>query len=337
MTIDSTGERANETGWTKDALKAEKRAKAKAFWAGVRSRIAIGWDFLLRNMLLWVSLAGLIAISAWEWWNTSRGWQNLYPAVGVFAFIGAAGAIVLYFQGFRRWREEGRAGNGKDSFIWLSVTVAAYFVCVTGVFIATATAAEKAQRLAKESRIEYAKMVIARDDLKAKVELNDPELLQLGVDADKRALKALVDTAVGTYQMPDLDGGSGCPAPPKSFTKERLCAQANGGIDPFNGEVLQGIRTEIQRGEKRVKDAKAQADELEKLNDQIKNFRVREGDETADALGEMLSMNGGSALGWLLLLLSSCFLYGGGWLGDWVFERIEQMRVNARQAKATGP
>ena len=119
---------------------------------------------------------------------------------------------------------------------------------------------------------------------------------------------------------------------------ERLCAQANGGIDPFNGEVIPGIRSEILRGEKRAKDAGADAEALASLDAQIRNFNVVQGDETAAALGDMLSIDnaGGSALSWLLLVLSSLFLYCGGWLGDWVFERIEVLRPGSR-AKAKGP
>lgn len=335
MTIDPTAQRANESGWTKEARRAEKRAKSKAEWdariKAIRSGVAIAWDFFLRNLLLWVSIAGLVSVATWEWWNTSLGWQKLYPSAGVFAYVGAIGAIVMYFWGFREWRENGRAG--KPAFQWLSVTIAAYVVCVAGVFIATATASEVARRAAEESRVELNRLIIARDDLASKVELNDPELMQMALEADRRTLKALEDTARGTYDMPDLDQGSGCPAPPKKFTMERLCAQANGGIDPFNGEVIAGIRSEILRGEKRAKDAALDAEALAALESQIDNFHVVQGDETAAALGDMLSIEnaGGSVLSWLLLGLSSLFLYGGGWLGDWVFERIEAMRAGAKK------
>jgi hypothetical protein len=368
MTIDPIAQRANETGWTREAKKAEadrkraaKQAKDKAaaaaFWKTVRSYVAGTWDFFLRNLLLWVAIAGLVSVATWEWWNTARGWEKLYPAAGAFVYAGAIGAVVMYFWGFRMWREFGKTAAGlvdkvdddltqltpqervllrstrKDSMIWLSATVAAYFVCVVGVFIATATAAEVAKRAAEESRIELNRLIIARDDLKARVELNDPELMEMAVASDRRTLKALEDTARGTYDMPDLEPGSGCPAPPKKFMMERLCVQANGGIDPFNGEVMAGIRSEIERGDKRVKDATADAEALEKLEDQVDNFHVVQGDETAAALGDMLSIDkaGGSALSWLLLILSSLFLYGGGWLGDWVFERIEALRPGARR------
>lgn len=337
MTIDPSGQRANETGWTKDAKRAEKKARdkaaRKAFVANVRGWISAVWDFFLRNLVLWLAVAGLIALATWEWWNSARGWRNLYPDAGIFTYVGAIGAVVLYFHSFRQWRENGRAGRGSEATIWLSVTIAAYCVCVIGVFVATATASEKADRIAREGRKELAQMKVDREALEAKVELNDPKTLQLILETDQRTLDAFVDAAKRTHGMADLDVGSGCPAPPKKFTMERLCAQANGGIDPFSGEVMPGLRSELKRDQLAIDNANADAQALVDLEAAIKNFHVQEGDATADALGEMLSMNGGTVLSWLLLFLSSAFLYGGGWLGDWVFERVEAMRVLARKAR----
>lgn len=353
MTIDPAGQRANDTGWTKEALKAEQdarraakrkadkarnKAEFQAKVAAVKAWVWGVWDFFLRNMVLWLALAGVIAIGAWEWWNTSRGWTNLYPGLPPLApYIGALGAVVLYFHSFREMRDHYRAKRTGQGNIWVSVTVAAYLVCVTGVFIATATAAEKAERVAKDSKTFYNRIVLARDKLQAKVDLNDPEFLKLARDADATTLSALEDTAKTTYQMPDLKLGSGCPAPPKKFVMERLCAQANGGIDPFNGEVLQGIRHDLEMDDKRLRDAEADVEDLKILNNQVRDFHVVQGDETAAALGQMFSVEGGTAMGWILLVLSSLFLYGGGWLGDWVFERIEAMRLAARAAKGATP
>lgn len=338
MTIDPAAARANDSGWTKEALRAEKKAARKAaraaFWRSVRGGLAVAWDFFLRNQILWLAIAGVIAIGAWEWWNTSRGWVNLYPGLPAFVpYIGALGAIILYFHSFREMRENFRANNVPGGWTWLSVTMAAYAVCVVGVFIATATAAEKADRAAKESRVAYNRLVVERDKLKARVELNDPELLEMAVAADRTTLEALEQTAKATYGMADLTPGSGCPAPPKKFVMERLCAQANGGIDPLNGEVLAGIRKDIERGEKLVRDAAADAEALKALEQRVAGFHLVQGDETSEALGEMFKADGGTAMGWLLLFLSSAFLYGGGWLGDWVWERIEKLRIEARKAR----
>ena len=337
MTIDPAGQRANDTGWTKAAKRAEKKARdkaaRKAFFAGIRGWIATVWDFFLRNMVLWLAVAGLIALATWEWWNSARGWKNLYPDAGGFIYIGAIGAVVLYFHSFRQWREHGRANRAGDSRIWLSVTIAAYCVCVIGVFVATATASEKADRIARDGRKELAQMKVDRQQLAAKIELNDPATLKLILETDTQTLDAFVDAAKRTHGMPDLDMGSGCPAPPKKFTMERLCAQANGGIDPFSGEVMPGLRSELKRDQLAIDNAEEDVEALADLDTAIKGFHVQEGDATADALGEMLSMNGGTVLSWLLLFLSSAFLYGGGWLGDWVFERVESMRVLARKAR----
>lgn len=343
--LDPAAARANETGWSKDALKAEaerkkaeKKAAGKARWVA-RGKALLGaafavWDFFLRNLMLWVSIAGCLAIGAWEWINTSRGWHVLYPGIlPVFTYVGAIGAVVAYFAAFWRFREAARSNDHKAKVIWLSVTIAAYLVCVAGVFIATATASQVAERAAKESRNEYIGLQIQRRDLVAAVELNDPQVMQLALDADNRTLKSLVDTAKGTYSMPDLDDGSGCPAPPKKFTMERLCAQANGGIDPFDGSVLSGLREEIKRDQLALDRANERVSQLTALDEKIRTFHVQEGDETAEALGQMLEVRGGTVLSWLLLVLSSLFLYCGGWGADWVLETIEAKRKAAKDRR----
>lgn len=343
MTIDPVGQRANDTGWTREALKAErkakKRAESRAFWAGVAGGLWAIWVFLLGNVVLWLAVSGVVAIGGWEWINTARGWHNLYPGLPDWAPpAGALGAIVLYFHAFREMRQhfrkadEARHAEPRDEtalrkhrgegLIWLSVTAAAYLVCVAGVFIATATAAQKATRIAEDSRKAYLALQIDRDNLKRKVELNSPDYLAMSLTSAQRTLEALTESARVTHGAPDLDMGSGCPAPPRKFTLERLCVQANGGIDPFSGEVMDGLRMEIQRAKKRLADAEADAQALAKLQAEIDNFRIAEGDETAEALGDMLSVEGGTALSWLLFVLSSLFLYGGGWLNDWVVDRI---------------
>lgn len=336
MTIDPTAQRANESGWTKEARKAEAEARRKAesaaFWAGVRAGVFAVWSFFIENLLLWLAIAGVIAIGTWEWWNSARGWRDLYPGVPfVICLIGAAGAVVLYQFAFRQWRALGRVNQ--PSWQWLTVTIAAYLVCGAGVSVATATSSERATRVAKESRMAYNKLVISRDDLRAIVELNDPELLKLALESDLRTLEALEHTAQTTYGMPDLDMGSGCPAPPKKFQMERLCAQANGGLDPLDGKVLEGLRIEIQRDEKRVTDSLEDVEALAKLERQVRDFHQVQGDETADAVGRLFQIEGSSALAWLLVGLSSLFLYGSGWLGDWVFERLEELRAKHRRQK----
>src|SRR5690242_20075531 len=173
--LDPAATRANETGWSKDALaaekarkKAEKKKAGKERWAA-RWRAVLGgaytvWDFFLGNLMLWVSIAGCLAIGAWEWLNTSRGWHVLYPGIPPAAtYVGAIGAVVAYFASFWRWRETARSATaafkaaydsaiakGQDpktaedagddagqplrnrTIVWLTVTVAAYLVCVTG-------------------------------------------------------------------------------------------------------------------------------------------------------------------------------------------------------------
>jgi len=371
--LDPSAARANEQGWSREALAADKKrqreekaakkkADGKAFRARVGNFLADCSDFMLRNLMLWLAIAGCLAIGAWEWINTSRGWLKLYPGVGFFIYVGAIGAVAGYFTSFWRWREGARmveaaivAHPGDENaadmaarpyrkivLIWLSVTVASYLVCVAGVFIATATASQIAENEAKASRQGLRTLTVERNDLREQVELNDPELLQLAKDADERKLKALEGSARTTYDMPDLavrepgepEDKHGCPAPPKKFIQARLCAQANGGIDPFNGEVLEGIRIEIKRDELALKNALADVEKLAALDKQIADFHVLQGDETAAALGQMFTIEGGTVLSWLLLVLSSLFLYSGGWGADWVLETIEAKRKAAKERRS---
>jgi hypothetical protein len=351
MTLDTAGERANEPGWTRAALKAEqarlkaekkaaRKAKAKAgrqaLVLGVRHFFGDIWDFVLRNLLLTLAMAACIGTGAWEWVNTGRGWRDLYPGVGVWAYIGAAGAIALWYIAARLVCEHAR--KPKHSWFqiigWSVTAMAAYFVCVTGVFVATSTNSVKAQNAARESRIEYAQLRARAEDLRQQVELYPVEYWQASIDQDERAINAQVNIAKGSFGMADLDAGeSGACAGKLSFNQRRLCAIVNGGVDEFTGERIIGLRAELERSKRGLKKAEADAVALVALEAEVAGFRVLTGDETAEAMGHMFKwLEGEAALGWLLLILSSAFLLASGWAADWVLETIEIKRIAARKA-----
>lgn len=357
MSLDRAAEHANETGWTREAkkaernrLKAEKRAarkaKAKAdrraFFGAVGNVIADIWDFLLRNIVLALALGGSIATGAWEWVNSGRGWLDLYPGVGIWTYVGSAGGILIWYLGFRRAREEAREPKATRSWFevggWGVAAFTGYAVLVAGVFIATATNQVEAQRAAKESRKEYVALVVDRDKLKAHLEVFDVEYWDQMIVQGTRAIEQLTNNAKGSFDMPDLEVAGGCAAAKLNFNQRRLCARMNGGIDEFSGETVKGLRAEFEQSQRGRAKAVEDEKELANLNAQIKAFKIKTGDETAEAVGAMFAEetsdgDASRSLGWVLLALSSLFLIGSGWATDWALETIERKRKMARAKK----
>lgn len=342
MTIDAAGQRANDGGpeLTKAAKRAARKIQdkidGKRRTGKVLNFIADAWDFVLRNQLLWLALAVWIAGGVWEWWNSARGWQKLYPGAGAFAYIGAAGAVGLWFLSVRRAREEFRKDDRANGAIWVTVAVAMYVVSVCGVLVAVASNSVVAVNAAKASRVEYARMVQEKDKLAAKLELANVDFFDAQIAELQGTLASMISTAKGAYGLDDLDVDGAC-ATELKFYPRRQCIYANGGLDPQTGKPIPGIRAEITR----AKGSRAQAEkdqiELNRQTKAVKDYVVKGGDETADAVGAMFDgtgWKGDSLMGWIFFALSSCLLYGGGWLGDWVLERIEAQRTAAKQRRA---
>lgn len=357
MTIDPTAERANDPGWTKQAkaeAKAQARAQARAEKARVDAAKKAGaqawrravlhnvgrffveaWDFILRNLMLSIAIGATIATGAWEWWNSSRGWQDLYPGAGLFAYIGALGAVGLWFVAFRMAREEGRKPKGERSVPelvgWIVAALFSYIVCVAGVFVATATNSIEAQKAASQSRIDYSDLVAKRDTLQETLETFSVEYWEAMIKQDRRTLDAQLGIARGTFEMADLDVDGACAAK-LSFNQRRLCAQVNGGIDEFTGQPVKGLRSELERSEFNLTTARANVEKLADLEKQIQEFRVLSGDETSEAMGSMFDfMKAEASMGLILLFLSSVFLATSGWTGDWSLQKIEAQRIAGRQ------
>lgn len=348
MTLDTTAERANTKGWTKEALQAERQAKREAkraagkawrlgFVRGVGKALADTWDFLLRNVLLSLAIGVAIGTGVWEWWNSARGWQDLYPGVGLVAYIGAAAAVGSWYVGFRMARLEARKPKGDRSGVeltgWILTTAFAYIVCVTGVFIATATNSVEAQNAAKQSRAEFAELLVRQSTLEAALDVYSVEYWEAMIKADERSIASQLSMAQGTYEMFDLEPTGGCAEPKLSFNQRRACVRMNGGVDEFSGETVLGLKTERERSERGLKKAQKSALELAEVQNRVKHFDVLTGDETAQALGQMAGLgNGEAALAFLLLFLSSLFLAGSGWSTDWALEELDRKRAAARAA-----
>lgn len=355
MNVDEPAERANVRGWTKEAIKADKQARKaakraadkaarRAFFEGCARGIGNFWDFILRNVLLSIAIGVSIGTATWEWWNSARGWQDLYPGIGLVAFIGAAAAVGSWYLSFRMARVEAKkparqphAGASVDTRSpaelvgWILAAAFSYFICVTGVFIATATNSMEAQQAAKESRIERAALQAERDTLAGELDIYNVEYWEAMIRADQRSIDSQLSMAIGTYEMADLDPNKGCAAPKLSFNQRRACVRMNGGVDEFNGETVLGLRTELERSERGLKKARENEAKLTEVTERLREFHVLTGDETAAALGQMMAIGEGeTALAILLLVLSSMFLAASGWCTDWALEEIDRKRAAAR-------
>ncbi len=369
MSLDPTATRANETGWSPDALRAEReakreakrqadRAKRAAAWSGfwgaiwtaiswtaraIWTAIAETWDFMVRNLVLTAAIAASITTALWEWTNTAAGWRDLYPNYGIWTSVGAAGSVSLWYLSFRKAREEGRkdakkpkADGGLDKVElvgWIMAGVFAFIVCVAGVFVATATNYYKAQLAAKQSKTAFVELQAKRDALAATLEVYSVDYYDAVLKQQNRMLESQVQIAKGTFDMADLDVDKGCSGK-LSFNQRRLCARVNGGVDEATGEQIVGLRTEIEQSERARKAAVENTAELERLRDEVANFNVLDGDETADAIGSMAKgVDSASMMGVLYIVLSGIFLLASGWAADWALEQIEAKRVAARARK----
>jgi hypothetical protein len=355
MTLDTAGQRANETGWTDEALRRERelerQARKERRQAEGKAKAAARGDFWMRNLKLALAIAGSIGTAAWEWVNTGRGWQDLYPALGWLPYVGAAGAILLFFISCHEALEELAKTDDPDIEAdpkkrrnlvklvgWSLSAFAMYAICVIGVFVATATQSVKTTKAARDSRVAYAKLLGERDAVELKLETQPIEYWDEMMIRTKDAIVAQENLAKGSHAMPDLDPNGGC-AQKLNFNQRRLCAIVNGGVDEFTGERIPGMRAELRGYDRGMKAAKEQMAKLADLNAQLDNFQILTGDETAEAIGGMFGKagpgeqsNNEAAMGWLLLALSSLFLAASGWAVYWVFTTLEQKRLAALAA-----
>lgn len=363
MSLDPTAARANEPGWTpeakrqdararRDAKKAEKKAKAaawragvarswSAFWGGIWSGLTWLWTSTLGNIVLVAAVGACVGTGLWEWVNTWGGWRDMYPGAGAWTMVGAAAAVLLWFVGMRLSREEGRKPPTPAGLVltsetrrqyrsnvelvgWIACAIFSFAVCVVGVFMNQATNSQRAIDAALKSKAERVNLVIKRDGLASDLEVYNSDYWAATKANDERALDSLVRIAKGSFQMADLDVDKGC-AGSLSFNQRRLCARANGGIDENTGETVVGLRIQIENDARALKKAKADEDELAALNNQLANFTVLSGDETAAAMGDIVSAkNTAGAMALLYLILSSAFLFASGWTLDWAIEEIQR-------------
>lgn len=323
--LDPFANRANEPGWTKEARKAEQKAARKAFWG----RIGAGLLAFFRAIpvIVFYSLAAAVAIaaSAFDWFMSARGWNDLLPGIGIFAYVGAAACVGIWYFGLHQALENFRAKDRDEARNWVIVAVVAYVICVAGVGIATITNAGQAKQVARDSRLELAGLTQKRDALADKLDLYPVDFWKQALAADERSLKAQLAIAKGTHGLPNLDveGPEAACAGKLNFNQQRACAYANGGIDPHTGAQVEGVRADIARDQNGLKAAEADQAEWEKLDKAVKTFDLKRGDDTAQALAGFF---GGEAGGnWALLvvlsIISAGLLAAGGFFADWVWRK----------------
>jgi hypothetical protein len=327
--IDPAGIRANgaDPGLSKAARKAQREAARAAFWDGVwrgsSSGVASAWAHLPKILLVAIGMAVVASASAFDWWMSARGWRDLLPGVGVFAYLGAAAAVGFWYLGIHRALETAEAKDKREAWMWGAVAVAGYAICIIGVTIATATNTSVQQRLAKQSRIELAGYQDEWNRLNDKLELYPVDFWAMKVKQKTRAFDAQVAVARGTFGLPDLEIDGGC-AGKLNFDQRRACAYANGGIDPSNGVTVAGARSEIEQAENDLKLAKMQEARRAELKGKIDGFTVKTGDATAAALGDYLqdAVKGNQALLGVFIVLTALFLFCGGFFSHWVWQQL---------------
>lgn len=321
MDLDPTGARANDPGLTRDALKAEKRAKSKARWAAFWARVRANVPLALVYALV---VAILASATLFDWYMSSRGWQDILPGLGVFAFAGAAAAVGFwYFGSFQvgaeLYKNKALPKDKRDhteAIVWTVVSVVAYFVCVGGVLVATLTNTAQAKMAAEDSRRAYTLLIAERDELAEYLETYSVDYWEQRVLADERTAKGRLNIAKATLGMADLDVDGGC-AQKLNFNQLRACAYWNGGTDPATGVDVDGILSDIEQDKAGLAQAQVNAKRLGELKDQVRTYKVKVGDETTRALAEYFESEttGNQVMILIITLFSAGFLLCGGLFG----------------------
>lgn len=319
--LDPTGARANAPGLTKDAIKAERRAAAKARWAAFWAKVGRNLPMAL---LYAIVIAVLGAATLFDWFMSSRGWQDILPGLGLFAYFGAAAAVGFWYFGayqagaeiYKNKALEKSKRDYLETWVWGAVAIVAYLVCVGGVIIATLTNTSRAKQEAKESRSEYVLLVTERDQLVDQLDIYSPEYWEQRLAADERTAKGRLNIAKATLGMEDLDVDGGC-AQKLNFNQQRACAYWNGGTDPATGADVAGILSDIEQNKAGLEKAVEQAKRLEVVQEAVRTFKVKTGDETARALGEYFESEtaGNQWLIGIITFFSAGFLLCGGLFG----------------------
>ncbi len=355
--LDDTAAMANAPGWTKEAkrlqaqerkaqkktdkaaTKARKTAEFKAFWAGVGGGFVAVWDFFMRNLLLAFAISGVAGVAVFEWVNGGNGWQDLYPGIWpVFVWAGAFGVIMLFFVSATKALSEIEKGEGKRELVpligWTVAAILAFVISVTGVFISTATNSVEAQNAAKASRIEFATLKGQVAALETDLETYTSEYWT-GIETQlKRSIDSRLAIAKNTFALPDLDATGACAQPKLNFQQQRMCVRMNGGDDPTTGEAILGIRTELENVQREIKSTAAKEEKLAELRAEVKGFKVKQGDETAVAMGQMIEdQSGEKTLTNVYWILSSFLLLLSGWGNHWAIGEIQRLTLAARIRK----
>jgi hypothetical protein len=319
--LDPTGFRANTPGLTKAALREEKRLQRKAAWAAFWAKVGANLPLAL---LYAIVVAVLGAATLFDWFMSSRGWQDILPGLGLFAFFGAAAAVGFWYFGAYQagaeiYKNKAKPKDKRDyteAWVWGTVAIVAYVVCVGGVIIATLTNTSRAKMEAQESRAAYVLLITERDTLAANLDVYSPDHWEQRVKADERTALGRLNIAKATLGMEDLDVDGGC-AQKLNFNQQRACAYWNGGTDPATGADVEGILSVIEQDKAGLAKAQADAERLKEVQEAVRTFKIKTGDETARALGEYFESEtaGNQWLIGIITFFSAGFLLCGGLFG----------------------
>ena len=359
--LDPTATRANDPGWTpaaikaakarekanakaaklerKDAKRADRKAAWSAFWGGLGRGVVAVWDFFMRNLLLAFCVAGVLGLGTFEWINGGNGWQDLYRGIWPpVIWAGAFGVVVLFYVAGTMALDEVEKPEAERKIVmivgWASATVFAFCISVAGVFISSATNQVEAQNAAKASRLELANLRGEVATLKADLEIYNSEYWKLSEKQIQRAIDSRTRTAKSAVGLADLDPAGACAQPKLNFQQQRMCVRMNGGDDPTTGEAILGIRTELENVQREIKLALVKEEDLERLTGELKAFKVQAGDETAEAMAQMIEdQSGQKTLTMFYWILSSLLLLLSGWACHWAFGEIQRLTREARIRK----
>lgn len=359
--LDSTAAAANSPGWTPEARKREraekaaaaKKAKAdkreakdarkaaarKAFWGGLGRGIVAVWDFFMRNLLLAFAVSGVLGVGTFEWVNGGNGWVDLYPGIWApVVWAGAFGVVMLFYVSGTMALHAIEKPEAERQIVpivgWSAATLFAFVISVSGVFISSATNSVEAQNAAKASRLELATLKAKVAGLETDLEVYNSEYWKGTEVQIQRSIESRLTIAKNTFGLPNLDPAGGCAQPKLSFQAQRMCIRMNGGDDPTTGEAIVGIRSELEDVQREIKTTTGKEVELEKLRADVKNFKVKAGDETAEAMAQMIEdQSGQKTLTMFYWILSSLFLLLSGWACHWAIGEIQRLTLAARIRK----
>lgn len=266
-------------------------------------------------------LAMLIALTAYEAFNSASGWAMIAKgaAPGWLAALFGFGLTIGYIGYHRQASERLRVDNKSAAVRAGIVAVFAALLALFGVFSNLSSKTALAATSASELNLD-------RADIRADIRLLESEVTpeniantEALVDVTRRQIKSLEGEAVG-WGM-DETTPEACAADLRQRQRQ-ICNSLNGAGD---GSTL-GLRNELRLNEAALENLRSKAERLETLRAQAANLRQQEGAEHWEAMSRvsMGNVDASSFRIWGTFLASILVLIVVGFGWDAFFERREE-------------